>query len=380
MLKDNIIKEFYIMSDMRNKDKLYPIRGELEIIGSRGGKIFHYDKGPNMITAWAKHAMMHVLTGESFSNYGSQRQNSLHYSPQFAGDSGINTDGTMVSNYQYFDKPSFPGSLGWWSVSDSILAPATYTGFNYPFFPTKMLFGTGYEYQSWAGDSAYFAKYTSQGFAPSNFSAALINDPTNYYSNIFGGTTGDSILKAKSMNDIYSNTLVTPTVLDSDFAIPGAIKNGTYVNSVASSGRLQIINGNYFSKYDYWGTGYPSFVYARRESRFFQAGTEVALDFDVNIHNKITYTVTLPEQTGLNAGIFYPYNGFTLKVAGIFCDARIFLGNSPPASDGTSKDIGLTEYKNYTKMPGGILVAKRYIAPITKDHSTSITARWTLYL
>jgi hypothetical protein len=380
MLIDNIKKQFNILKDTRNKDKMYPIRGELEVIGMRNGKVFHYDKGPNMVTAWAKHSMMHILSGESFTNQGTQRTLAgAHHSAQFVGDSYYNNDGTMLSNYQYFDNPTFPSSLGWWSMSDSVIAPATYTGYNYPFFPTKMLFGTGFEYSGWSGDSTYFAKYTQQGFGISNFTTALITDASNWYSNNFDAV-GDAIVKMKTMNDIYSNTLVTPSIMDADFAVQGAVKNGRYVNNKADSQKLQIINGNWFSGYNYWGVGYPSFVYARREARFYQAGTEIALDFDVNLHNKITYSVTLPEQTGANAGIFYPYNGFILKVAGLFADARIFLSNTPPISDGTSHDTALTEYKNYLKMPGGILIAKRYIAPITKDHSTSITARWTLYL
>jgi hypothetical protein len=144
--------------------------------------------------------------------------------------------------------------------------------------------------------------------------------------------------------------------------------------------KLQLINGNYFPSYNYWGVGKPCFIYARREARFYQSGSEIGLDFDTSMENKITYTVTLPEQTGTNAGIFYPYNGFILKVAGLFADARFFLRNTIPASDAQSDDASLQEFKNFTKMPQGILIAKRYISPITKSHDVSVTARWTLYL
>src|SRR5271157_1409246 len=129
-------------------------RGELEIIGTKDNKIYHYDKGDNTVTVFAKHAMMHILTGESFTTTGIQRSLSPtdHYTAYvWAGDSNHNNDGTMISNNQYFGSPTFPSSLGWWSRGDSRLPPAnTYI---YPYFPTKMLFGTGFEFASYSGGS-----------------------------------------------------------------------------------------------------------------------------------------------------------------------------------------------------------------------------------
>ena len=380
MLKDIIKNGFYYLSDTRkNSDKMYPIRGELEIIGMRNGKIFHYDRGHNTIMAWAKHSMMHILTGESFAATGKQRSKLAtdHYKGTSIGDSSFNNDGTLMSNEQYFGSPVFPGSMGWWSKGDSnIPSAATYI---YPYFPTKILFGTGFEYNAFASMPADFQTYyTAASWASANW----VQNPhaDNDYSGTFGGVTGDSLYKMKSMNDIYSTTLATPTILDSDFAVPGAVKSGLYYSLKGDSQKIESITGNYFLKKDYQGIGKPALIYCKRESRFYQSGTEVGLDFDTSVENKITYTVTLPEQTGSNAGFFYPYNGFVLKVAGLFTDARFFLRNDIPIDDAHSDDAALQEYKNYLKMPYGLMLAKRYIAPITKSHDVSITCRWTLYL
>jgi len=182
------------------------------------------------------------------------------------------------------------------------------------------------------------------------------------------------------MNDIYSGALTTPIITDSDYAITGAIKNGLYESNAGDSAKIETTSGNYFSIQNDWGIGRPSFIYAKRESRFYQSGAEVALNFDSNVENKITYTVTMPEQTGAYAGTFYPYNGFVLKEAGLFTDAGFRLKDTSPPNDAGSDDSALAEFDNFSSMPHGMLFAKRYISPITKSHDVSITARWTIYL
>ena len=379
MLADIIKNNFYYLVDMKKgSDKMYPIRGELEITASRNGKIFYYDKGPNTVTMYGKHVMMHILTGESFSMYGKQRSWSSadHKVSATPGSPAFNNDGTEVSNEQHFTSFYFPGTMGWWSKGDSNIPSAS--SYIYPYFPTKVLFGTGFEYPSYASMPADFQtvypsaiwSWTNNGSAFNDYSASW-------------GPVGDSISKCKTMNDIYSTTLTTPVITDADLGVPGAIKSGLYESLQGDSvlyGKIESIGGNYFSQKPYWGIGHPAFVYCKRETRFYQAGSEVSLDFDVNVENKVTYSATLPEQTGTNAGVFYPYNGFVLKVAGLFCDSRFFLRNTVPVSTATSDDAALMEYKNYIKMPHGIMVAKRYIAPITKSHDVSITCRWTLYI
>ena len=376
MLKDIINKDINVI--IRKPDDepfLYEMKGELEIIGSEGGEVFHRDKQRNKITLWAKHSTMHLLTGESFCQVGTTR---LTGDSDFGviGDSSVNNDGTMVSGEQYLANPTFPGSNLWWSrpaIGDS----ATHTN---PYFPTKMLFGTGYEWGSWAGigDSDYWSYYiNTDGWTESDFDNATISNVANSYSANF---VGDTLLRMRSMNDIYSATKTTPVITDSDYAIKGAVKNALYGSTAGDSTNIELVGGNYFPKKTHWGVGKPAFIYAKREARYYQSGAEVALNFDSTVENKITYTVTMPEQTSAYAGMYYPYNGFVLKEAGLFCDARFRLKNTSPPNDAGSDDSGLAEFDNYTSMPHGILFAKRYIAPITKSHSVSITARWSIYL
>jgi len=350
------------------------MHGELEIIATKNGKIIHYDKGENVVCIWAKHAAMHLLTGESFSQIGVTRNPSQH--GDTAGDSFHNKDGTMVSGEQYFSTITWPGPNGWWSRP----AAGDSGSHLYPFFPTKMLFGTGFEWQDWAtiGDSDYYTEYTTDGWNSATYNSNISESANNYSATY--NHAGDSLYKTRTMNDIYSTTLTTPELGDTQFGVKGAIKNGLYISVPGDSGKIETVGGNYFSTKAYMGLGYPSFIYAKREARFYQSGSEVALNFDTNVENKITFTVTMPEQTGVNAGRFYPYNGFVLKEAGLFCDARFRLKDTSPPNQAGSDDTATTEFDSYSKMPYGIMFSKRYISPITKSHDVSITARWTIYL
>lgn len=374
--------------------------GELEIIGKKNGKIVHYDKGENTVTVWAKHATMHLLSGESFTTWGNQRLfDSDDATAHTATDSGegTNKDGTLMSGQQYFStnsSPNFSLATRW---SESTITPSQTIGdqynsstqVKYPFFPSKLVFGTGFEFPSWSSLGTnypdYQQVYTDQGWDQATFDGNISNS-LNSFSNTWNGT---SLTKERSMNDIYTGALTTPTILDTDFAIPGSIKDGTYADSSVSrsvlnaggtgSGTIKtyLEGGNEFLTKGYAGIGNPCFIYARRESRFFQSGSEIQLSNDAELENKITYTVVLPEQTGADAGIFYPYNGYLLKIAGLYTDARMLLANTVPTGSG---DQNANEYANWLKMPYGIMFAKRYISPITKSHDVSITARWTIYL
>ena len=376
------------------------LHGELEITAQKNGKTFHYEKGENTVTQFAKHATMHLLSGESFTTWGSQRlfdtDDATAHTATNIGE-GTNKDGTLLSGQQYFStnsNPNFSLTTRW---SQSTITPSTTVGdqystasqVKYPFFPSKLLFGTGFEFPSWTmlGTSYpdYQQIYINAGWDQPTFDGN-ISSSLNYFSNTFNGV---SLTKMRSMNDIYTGALTTPTILDSDFAIPGTIKDGTYDDSSVSrlvldaggtgSGTIKtyLNGGNEFLSNAYAGIGNPCFIYARRESRFFQTGSEIQLSNDSNIENKITFTVVLPEQTGVNAGIFYPYNGYLLKVAGLFTDAKMLLANSVPTGTG---DQNVNELSDWLKMPSGIMFAKRYISPITKSHDVSITARWTIYL
>jgi hypothetical protein len=401
--------------------------GELEIFVFKKGQLIQYDRGPNTVTVWAKHATMHLLSGESFGSWDVSPSDNVWCQRLFNTDSvyahtaavtpgmGGNADGTLMSGQQYFSTNSSPNFAldKRWSQSTINAATAdgdrtdTDTDMKLPFFPTKILFGTGFEWDAWASiPSAYQTVYTSEGWDSATFNDAVISNVKNSYSNSY---TNPSLNKRRSMNDIYSGALTTPTISADDFAISGAIKDGIYKNgdfgdTTSIAGKVippsytmpvcqrywpsgggdssafytEWIGGNEFLKKKYQGIGDPCFLYSRRESRFFQNGTEILLSNDSYLENKITITTVMPEQTGVNAGIFYPYNGYTLKVAGLYCDARPILGNSVPT--GGVGDEDPAEYDNYNKQRHGMIMAKRYIAPINKSHDVSITCRWTLYL
>lgn len=386
-----------IQSEFR-RNGFVDFKGELEILGHNSkGKLVHYDKGENTVTVWAKHATMHLLSGEGYTSWGS---NSHPFSQRSFDETtdhtatgtgeGTNSEGTLISGQQFFSNnssPDFNLDSRW---TKSSINAQTVDGdrsdddaeMKYPFFPTKMLFGTGFEWDLWTNiPTDYTSVYSGQGWDQTTFDTNIGN-VLNVYSNIWGGS---NLTQARSMNDIYAAALTTPTIQDTDFAIPGAIKNGTYMDSAterfgSAGGTIKTFyeGGNEYLAREWQGVGDPCFIYSRRESRFFQSGGEVQLTNDTYLENKITYTVVMPEQTGALAGIYYPYNGYTLKVAGLYCDAKLLLGNSEPTGGGGDEHVD--EQDNWNKQKYGIMFAKRFIAPITKSHDVSITARWSIYL
>ena len=382
------------------KNGFADIRGELEVMAhDKNGKLVHYEKGDNVVTIWAKHATMHLLSGESFSTWGTQRlfdtDNEDAHTATGTGE-GTNYDGTLLSGQQYFSSnsnPNFDLDSRW---SKSTINPSQDTGdqfdspeeVKYPFFPSKMIFGTGFEFRNWAEVGQDYPEY-QQAYSDDGWDEQIfdenVENSDNDYSNDW---TGSELARTRSMNDIFAGSL-TDTIDDDVFGIPGAVKNGLYTDSEehrhslndggTGTGTIKTMEegGNEFLLREWQGIGSPCFIYARRESRFFESGTEVALTADADIENKITFTVVMPEQTGSEAGIFYPYNGYTLKVAGLFCDARLLLQNSEPTGSG---DDHPDELDNFNKMPYGMMYARRNISPIEKSHDISISSRWTLYL
>ncbi len=376
------------------------LKGRLTIKAERNGEVIHYDEGDNVVTVWAKHATMHLLSSESFSSHGNVNDSgTMVYSSRSItpADHALltdNVDGTLISEEQYLgDNTQYYGtSHKYLSKADNLdVADPTddSTNFDYSFFPTKMLFGTGVEYSSWAdvtsdgkdGDASDITSYQhvkNGGWNQTSFETLLSTDPTNYYSNIWDGS---ELTPARTVNDVYSGVSAGTDPTETDFGIPGAIKDCTFRggSTETTNKLLADANGNLFAKDSYRGIGRPSFVYATR-GRFMDEDSEVKLSVGSsagteNLESKITFTVVLPEQED---GEFYPYNGYTLKLAGLFCDARMLLGNSIP--DGSAGDEHADEEDNYKKMPAGIMFAKRKISPIFKSADIRITASWSVYL
>ena len=414
MLKDILNNKMSIRPTKKSKkdEELMPfkLKGKLTIIGEKNGEVFHYDEGDNVVTIWAKHATMHLLTSESFSTHGTvldPTQTEYVYSSRSIADidhqAGIlNADGSLVSGSQYLgDNSEYydsgqgahkhfnrPNNL----VVDDAVGDSP-SNFIFPFFPTKMLFGTGVEYVNWdavraAGRDGAETDITSyvhpkNGGWDNNSFNDRIDDITNYYSNVWD-QNNKVLTPARTVNDVYSGILAGATPTEQDFGLPGAIKDATYRGSTEAF-KLETIDGKQFATGSYRGIGRPSYIYCTR-NRFMKEGSEVRLQTGStsgteDLESKITFTVVMPEQP---TGEFYPYNGYTLKIAGLFADARMLLGNKLPVDDyvGTPTETDLTEneFANYQKMPGGIMWAKRKIAPIYKSHDVKITAQWTIYL
>lgn len=344
MLRDNIYKNINSITeeDIKGIIEKFPMsfRGEVEIIGERNGEIVHYDRNHNTVTDWMKFATMQMIAGNAFSQHGETRSAGTHSSTE-------NPDGTVVS-----------GEAAYFSNTTITEFQTAIDSYNYPFYATKMLFGTGKEVASWSAltDEEKTFLAAEDGYTNSTDFDINISDPDNVYSY-------ESQIKKRTYND-PSSAILTETILSNSYGITGAIKNGTYVNSSASTTyETTDDNGNTVLEYEYRGIGEPSFIYFDRNETFRTSSeeSEIYLSTRSTYEDQIVFTVTLPAQS---SGGFYPYNGYTLKEIGLFSDAKLSSSDTSPSS----------------YMPYGIMLAKRYIAPIYKTHDLSITAKWTIYI
>jgi hypothetical protein len=386
------------------KDEIKPIRGVVEVSkhDAEGNLIQHF-VGENTVMRWAKHALMHMMVGEPFSAHGKQRD----LTTATGGTShttSANADGTMISGDQYFSTntnllmsggtlpsgPFFPSQTSNFTLLGT--DADTPVGLIHPFYPTKLLLGTGFEFKSGqmtnvstdvygAPFYTYYKANNSSVAAWTDSELGTISEPSGTVSP-YSAYYSAGVQVAKTMNDISSRDLsgfafpqeAALNAPDGAWAVPGAIKNGGYRDSSLSATYLsQDGNGNYFLKNIYSGLGDPAFIYAKKAARFFGSGSETLLEqstyLTTAMETQLTFSFTLPAQTGTDVGKFYPYNGFTLKVAGLFCDARFTLGN----------DVSLGG-DPYASMPHGMMLARRSIPAFTKTHDTSISVKWTLYI
>ncbi len=412
MLKDDIaetVKELEAEAQRKDNnmdDMNMQFKGELEIWGlDKDGKVFHHDKEHNIVTDWAKHGTMHLMTGEVYTTHGNRdidgyAAKSRRSDADHVADT-TNYDGTLISNEQYLGDNANYGVDKYWSLPNAAEYPPggglgdSGDGYVYPFFPTKMLFGTGIEYRDWTDVQADGRDGSGQdGYGhPGNgawtdgtFDELLKTGSNpkyeNYYSDYWNGTPTWDLARTRTVNDVYRGAFSDEDnpITEGSYAVKGAIKDATFDGT--NGGTTLTASSPYFATGSYRGIGQPSFIYATRTNRFFQSG-EAKLEMGIitgteHLESKITFTVIMPKQ---EAGEFYPYNGYTLKVAGLFADSAMLLSNTLPTSDNANNDdlYGL-EYSSYAKMPCGILWATRNIAPIFKSHDSTIVAQWSIYL
>lgn len=333
------------------------LKGEVEIIGKKDGKTVYYDKGSNLVTYWARHAIMHLLTGDTFAKDGKKRSTST-------------TDGTLLSNQTYFHDnidPLYDENFYW----NKSTFESGESERQYPFMPVKMLLGTGVEVKTWGEIPGLGIDNEWSEVGESSFNTQVGSSTNSDYSNSL--TDSETLpTKARTANSSVAGIKEAPIITQDDCAISGAIKNGGYVSISEKDGKTTLKEGyGRILKPEFRGIGKPCFIYPLRGSGTFEAdNSQVMLTVeevgDTEIESKITFTVVLPEQTGTNSDDFYPYNGYIIKEVGLFSDAFLFNKNSK---------------ENYDKrMPYGLMFAKRYIAPFTKTADSSFTIRWTIYI
>ena len=374
MLKDNILSSMLL--DNENSAKpldtfTFPVEGYLKIVQKDmdTGEIIHVDEDHNKVLQWARHSTFHCLTGSPFSDQGETRLKNPQEGEPYHSDS-VNEDGTVISGEQFFTGTD----LRYWT--ESTIGGGSYI---YSYYPTKLLLGTSAEFTSWDDikmTSAYKYQAQNDGYTMEIFNKHLVPDQevqeniTNDYSNRIDES--GQLLECRSMNDISAAKTNDDISLDS-FGISGAIKT-TITNETELNARTEEDNDDdrFLVETPEWkGIGRPCFIYSIRDntpetdSDILIGRTSSTNNFD----NRLSFSFLLPEQNESSAmNKFYPYNGYLLKEAGLFCDSKLLTYNSL-----TSR------FEPDTKMPYGIIFAKRYISPFTKTGSTSVSVNWVLY-
>jgi hypothetical protein len=376
MLKD-FIKNF----NTRKSDDDYMdfnLRGELDIKGYRGGELVYHDGGDNTITLWAKHSVIHALTGDVLTTFGTVGTNiPVDDSANHSSSNFINADGLTISQQQYWwdgaggANPGYSGLSPLWSQPNST-DPAE-ANMKYSIYPTKILFGTGRESPSWSSlSNLEQTTLSSIWTTPSSFNTNITN-----VDNVYSATTNNGgtyqyngsypLIQTRTFNDPLS-AKIAGSPDPSEYGVQGAVKDGLPGTGNASP-TISAANQ---------GIGNPSFIYFQKNfaERWTQSSSEIFLSLNTgdSYEHKVTYTITMPDQTGTYAGWYYPYNGYTLKVVGLYGDSRLCLANTVPTVTSSP------DYYNYNDMPFGILFAKRYIAPITKTADLQLSIQWSLYL
>lgn len=425
MLK-NIIKR-YIENKERAELIPFNVKGKVEIWGLRDGKVFHYDEGHNTVTLWAKHSNIHIISGETYSTHGDELnveydeeesdyddvENTTIFSKRDISSAGHtperNIDGTLLSGETYLsNNETYHSGTNYLYPNLSNLNSIESDGKDgkvFPYFPTKMLFGTGKEYKSWediperfrdtdsSGDNweRSYANSSNGDWTEDDFNSH-IDHPLNYYSAEYD-EENKKLFQKRTVNDVYSGPL-REIIEETEYGIEGAIKNSLYHDKTNDSDKLDSPDeyDNYFASKIYKGIGRPSFIYCNRSGRYVEDGAGVVItrgenEETENIETRVTFTAILPQQRSVEdadaSGSYYPHNGHLLKKLGLFCDAIPTIKNEIPKLeiDGvvSEEDAEPGVYELLQKMPAGIMWAKRNISPIWKAHDVEIIARWTLY-
>ena len=422
------------------------------IVKDRDGNIISYERDHNQVTKLAKMALLHLLAGEigtvdseAYSVAEGTTAGLRTYAvtdvseslpelkkqifPSFVpGNHTLNTDeqsetpstnldGQMVSGEPYF----FNGANYQDSENNTRLSQVAPMSdgfsdnaaikFN---FPTKMLFGTGLEdYSSETIGSTY---QNDLGAAVNSEAICILNGydasntlPTKFFYGCSSSTLQDyPPSQEKRLSNWYSASKFRSRTLQpastqpiktnptsNDTAIKGAIKNCFIESSSDSSlynpSTKMAIN-------DYRGYGYPCFIYAKRDTQsFYVTGDNENVFYSVNdslgsspYETEVTYTVVMPAQPVASQRIltFYPYNGWVLRQAGLFCDSRYKIRSSSSttyaeatmlsnANSGIEDQVTNT-YRN--SVGGQLLFTRNLSSPIIKTPDNVVTFIWRIFI
>lgn len=381
MLKDLIYEN---KERLENEDNLSIfMRGELEVIvRDKNNKVVSYQKGSNTVSDFMKQEIIHLLAGDIFSEEKANYENAsggetANIYTTFSSDKHSptkNEDGMLFSGYPFFfDASNVPLSFVEAKVDiDNTNIPLSYIS---PRYPVKMLFGTGSEYSGsqWSDLGNAFGGFAAVenilGYKDSTSFYNEIDNASNYYSDMYDHLT-HKVVQCKTVQATDTQPKLEPHLsANSIYGISGAIKNCLITDNGTLSSNYT--SGQEMANLDVRGVGRPSFIYASRKLesvktdnlKEFPGFVKIGKSDDTRRYeNKLVFSVLMPRTTS-----FYPYNGWILKEAGLFSDALFRVK-------------GEEEEEYINKMPCGIMLAKRYIAPILKTSDNSVEFIWSIYI
>jgi len=336
-----------------------------------------------------------------------------------------NLDGQLVSGSAYFYNGSSYVSNDGTTNRLSQVNPEDISGTLLKFnFPTKMLFGTGLESTTDSEANLLTLYNTDMGSASSSIVTLNAINILNGYSNqnslasdffkycsVSGADA--SVSTGKVLSNWYSGeasrcrtlqpastTPMSTLPTANNTSIKGAIKD-CFISDANNSTEVGFYNPTTkMAKAPYRGYGNPCFIYATRNTQSFytvsalEENTDVYYQMNdalvsVPYETEVTYTVVMPAQPVASNSIttFYPYNGWVLRQAGLFCDSRYKIRSND--SDSTYGEAALLSKANsgsedgsiYRDSVGGMMLFTRNLSsPILKTADDEVTFIWHIFI
>lgn len=414
-------------------NKKEDIEGWVDITATnkKTGEVVYQNSGNNVVTDWMRHCLLVLLTGAGFSNTGRQAITNLSADgsrnsiEQFTmpciptqgsgalennyhkivgqNNEGLNIDGYCLHHQQYFwqDEAGKPVLWKYTKANDDLLTniPTNI----YAMFPTKILFGTGKEYQNFdvlkeeneTANAAWYNeiknKYGANGDEAnarevfnSNIAMGCNRYSGSIANNLAAGNSG--LIRCRTVNDPNTTSVLNTTSLASkDWGIMGAVKTPYFASNESTEYlQEQITSDGKILKPQYQGVGRPCFIYFRNEGisstthkEFWDSPSDaicvtLSKDSAKSYLHRISFYIYMPAQTGAESatGAYYPYNGYILKQMGLFNDTLL--------KTAVTESTEVKQNYAYNNMPCGMMLAKKNITPFYKNADTDMRVIWTL--